>query len=129
MPNYLSTELGVNKTESFISGAISLAFYIGIVFMMGKYSDRMGRNKMLAMACIGFIILTFPLFYFLSDTSFIGMIIIQLVFCSLLAMNDGSLPAYLTELFLCMCVIPVLHLVLIQRMHCWAVRFHYLQHG
>ena len=59
----------------------------------------MGRNKMLAMACIGFIILTFPLFYFLSDTSFIGMIIIQLVFCSLLAMNDGSLPAYLTELF------------------------------
>lgn len=99
MPNYLSTELGVNKTESFISGAISLAFYIGIVFMMGKYSDRMGRNKMLAMACIGFIILTFPLFYFLSDTSFIGMIIIQLVFCSLLAMNDGSLPAYLTELF------------------------------
>ncbi len=99
MPNYLSTELGVNKTESFISGAISLAFYIGIVFMMGKYSDRMGRNKMLAMACIGFIILTFPLFYFLSDTSLIGMIIIQLVFCSLLAMNDGSLPAYLTELF------------------------------
>ncbi|WP_111895305.1 MFS transporter [Acinetobacter sp. MB5] len=99
MPNYLSTELGVNKTESFISSAISLAFYIGIVFLMGKYSDRLGRNKMLAMACVGFVILTFPLFYLLSGTSFIGMIMIQLIFCSLLAMNDGSLPAYLTELF------------------------------
>lgn len=99
MPNYLSTELAVNKTESFISSAISLAFYIGIVFLMGKYSDRLGRNKMLAMACVGFVILTFPLFYLLSGTSFIGMIMIQLIFCSLLAMNDGSLPAYLTELF------------------------------
>ena len=27
------------------------------------------------------------------------MVIIQLVFCTLLAMNDGSLPAYLTEQF------------------------------
>ncbi|WP_151710946.1 MFS transporter [Acinetobacter brisouii] len=99
MPNYLSTELAVNKTESFISSAISLAFYIGIVFLMGKYSDRLGRNKMLAMACVGFVILTFPLFYLLSGTSFTGMIMIQLIFCSLLAMNDGSLPAYLTELF------------------------------
>jgi hypothetical protein len=40
MPNYLSTELGVNKTESFISGAVSLAFYIGTVFIIGKYYDK-----------------------------------------------------------------------------------------
>lgn len=99
MPNYLSTELGVNKTQSFISSSISLAFYIVIVFMMGKYSDQVGRNKMLVMACLGFIVLTFPLFYLLSNSSFIGILIIQLIFCTLLAMNDGSLPAYLTELF------------------------------
>lgn len=99
MPNYLSTELDVNKTQSFISSSISLAFYIVIVFMMGKYSDQVGRNKMLVMACLGFIVLTFPLFYLLSNSSFIGILIIQLIFCTLLAMNDGSLPAYLTELF------------------------------
>ena len=99
MPNYLSTELGMNKTKSFISGSISLAFYIGIVFAMGKYSDHIGRKKMLLWASISFIALTLPLFYLLSSASFIGIVLIQLIFCTLLAMNDGSLPAYLTEQF------------------------------
>jgi len=39
MPNYLATELGVNKSQAFISGSISLLFYIAVVFVMGKYSD------------------------------------------------------------------------------------------
>ncbi|MDI9702057.1 MFS transporter [Acinetobacter baumannii] len=99
MPNYLATELGVNKTQAFISGSISLLFYIAIVFLMGKYSDRIGRKKMLLWAGLSFIALTVPLFYLLSTASFVEMVIIQLVFCTLLAMNDGSLPAYLTEQF------------------------------
>src|SRR5699024_6645580 len=86
MPNYLSTELGMNKTKSFISGSISLAFYIGIVFAMGKYSDHIGRKKMLLWASISFIALTLPLFYLLSSASFIGIVLIQLIFCTLLAM-------------------------------------------
>ncbi|PHM79400.1 MFS transporter, partial [Acinetobacter nosocomialis] len=96
---YLATELGVNKTQAFISGSISLLFYIAIVFLMGKYSDRIGRKKMLLWAGLSFIALTVPLFYLLSTASFVEMVIIQLVFCTLLAMNDGSLPAYLTEQF------------------------------
>lgn len=99
MPNYLATELGVNKTQAFISAAISLAFYIGIVFAIGKYSDRIGHKKMLLWASLSFIAFTFPLFYLLSSASFVEMVIIQLVFCTLLAMNDRSLPAYLTEQF------------------------------
>jgi MFS transporter, MHS family, proline/betaine transporter len=99
MPNYLATELGVNKTQAFISGSISLLFYIGIVFAMGKYSDKIGRNKMLIWASVSFIALTFPLFYLLSNANFVEIVIIQLIFCTLLAMNDGSLPAYLTEQF------------------------------
>ncbi len=99
MPNYLATELGVNKTQAFISGSISLLFYIAVVFAMGKYSDRIGRKKMLLWASLSFIALTVPLFYLLSTASFVEMVIIQLVFCTLLAINDGSLPAYLTEQF------------------------------
>jgi len=99
MPNYLATELGVNKTQAFISGSISLLFYIAVVFAMGKYSDRIGRKKMLLWASLSFIALTIPLFYLLSTASFVEMVMIQLVFCTLLAMNDGSLPAYLTEQF------------------------------
>ncbi|HEB4103568.1 MFS transporter [Acinetobacter baumannii] len=99
MPNYLATELGVNKTQAFISGSISLLFYIAVVFAMGKYSDRIGRKKMLLWASLSFIALTIPLFYLLSTASFVEMVMIQLVFCTLLAMNDGSLPVYLTEQF------------------------------
>lgn len=85
---------------------------------MGKYSDRIGRKKMLLWASLSFIALTIPLFYLLSTASFVEMVMIQLVFCTLLAMNDGSLPVYLTEQFLYKCAIPVLPLVLILLMHC-----------
>ncbi|MDA1587464.1 MFS transporter, partial [Bacillus cereus group sp. TH230-1LC] len=88
-----------NKTQAFISGSISLLFYIAVVFAMGKYSDRIGRKKMLLWASLSFIALTIPLFYLLSTASFVEMVMIQLVFCTLLAMNDGSLPVYLTEQF------------------------------
>ncbi|MFW1817711.1 MFS transporter, partial [Acinetobacter guillouiae] len=87
----------VNKTQAFISGSISLLFYIAVDFAMGKYSDRIGRKKMLLWASLSFIALTVPLYYLLSTASFVEMVIIQLVYCTLLAMNDGSLPAYLTE--------------------------------
>lgn len=83
----------MNKTKSFISGSISLAFYIGIVFAMGKYSDHIGRKKMLLWASISFIALTLPLLYLLSSASFIGIVLIQLIF-TLLAMNDGSICVF-----------------------------------
>ena len=61
MPTYLSTEMGMSETASFMAATISLATYIGLIFVMGAISDRVGRKSMLIGASILFAVLTVPL--------------------------------------------------------------------
>ncbi|NMY76658.1 MFS transporter [Pseudomonas sp. WS 5071] len=99
MPTYLSTEMGMSERDSFIASTVSLATYIGLIFLMGKLSDRFGRKTMLVMASVLFLGLTFPLFSLLGNSSLIVILMIQIAFGAILAMNDGTLPCFLAEIF------------------------------
>lgn len=99
MPTYLSTEMGMDKTQSFLAATISLVTYIIFIFLMGTFSDRIGRKKMLIAASIAFLVATVPLFSGLQNASFASIVLIQIAFGFILSMNDGSLPALLSELF------------------------------
>ena len=99
MPTYLSTELGMDETASFIAATISLTAYIALIFMMGSLSDRIGRKSMLIGASILFAVLTVPLFKGLAGAGFMMVVAIQIAFGALLTMNDGTLPCFLAEIF------------------------------
>lgn len=99
MPTYLSTELGLSDTRSFMASTISLAVYIGSIFFMGRISDRVGRRRMLLTACVLFIVLTIPLFALLDTTSFAVIVLVEIAFGIMLTMNDGTLATFLSELF------------------------------
>ncbi|MCB1655788.1 MAG: MFS transporter [Pseudomonadales bacterium] len=99
MPTYLSTEMGMDASDSFIASTVSLATYIGLIFLMGKLSDRFGRKTMLVSASVLFLLLTFPLFGMLGNPSLVVILMIQIAFGAILAMNDGTLPCFLAEIF------------------------------
>ena len=99
MPTYLSTEMGMSESDSFIASTVSLATYIGLIFLMGKLSDRFGRKTMLVAASVLFLGLTFPLFGMLGNPSLVVILMIQIAFGAILAMNDGTLPCFLAEIF------------------------------
>ncbi|WP_425129963.1 MFS transporter [Burkholderia vietnamiensis] len=99
MPTYLSTEMGMGETASFVAATISLAAYIALIFLMGTLSDRVGRKTMLIGASVLFAILTVPLFKGLVGASFATIVMIQIAFGALLTMNDGTLPCFLSEIF------------------------------
>ncbi|MBV7434670.1 MFS transporter [Cardiobacteriaceae bacterium TAE3-ERU3] len=99
MPTYLSQEIGIDETTSFIATSVSLFTYIGLIFLMGTLSDRFGRKKMLMAACVVFIVFTVPLFSILNTESVLFIILIEIVFGAMLSMNDGTLPAFLSEIF------------------------------
>lgn len=99
MPTYLSVELRVSESDSFLATSIALAAYIGLIFLMGKLSDRFGRKTMLVIASLFFIIFTVPLFSQLGSVGLVGMILIQIAFGAILTMNDGTLPCFLSEIF------------------------------
>ena len=99
MPTYLSTEMGMSERDSFIASTVSLATYIGLVFLMGRLSDLFGRKTMLVVASLLFLGLTVPLFRLLDGQPLLVILAIQILFGAMLAMNDGTLPCLLAELF------------------------------
>lgn len=99
MPTYLITEMGMGESESFLAASISLAVYIGLIFLMGILSDRFGRKTALIVASLLFMALTVPLFQLLDGASLGTIILIQIAFGALLTINDGTLPTFLTEIF------------------------------
>jgi len=99
MPTYLSAEMGMSESDSFLASTVSLATYIGFIFLMGKLSDRFGRKTMLVAASLLFLALTVPLFSLLGSATFAFILLIQIGFGLMLAMNDGTLPCFLAEIF------------------------------
>ncbi|SDS84890.1 MFS transporter [Pseudomonas oryzae] len=99
MPTYLSTEMGMSETDSFLASTVSLATYIGFIFLMGMLSDRFGRKTMLIAASLLFLAITVPLFTALQGQTFAFILLIQIAFGLMLAMNDGTLPCFLAEVF------------------------------
>ncbi len=99
MPTYLSTEMGIGETQSLIATSVTLAVYIGMIFLMGQLSDRFGRKTALITASVLFIALTVPLFAMLDGAAFWKIVLIQVAFGALLTINDGTLPCFLSEIF------------------------------
>lgn len=99
MPTYLSEELGLGATESFLATTIALLTYIGFIFLTGMASDKFGRKKVLMTASVLFILLTIPAFMLLDTGNFLVIVLVQVLLGAMLTLNDGTLPSFLAELF------------------------------
>lgn len=99
LPSYLETTLNYDPSLASTITTIVLVVYIGFIFLSGRISDRFGRKKMLITACAGFIALTIPAFLLLGTQDFVIILLVELVMCLLLTLNDGTLSSYLCETF------------------------------
>lgn len=99
LPNYLEATLNYDARLASIITTIVLFVYIGFIFLSGRISDKLGRKKMLIAACGGFIVFTVPAFWLLGTMDFATILVVELVMCLLLTINDGTLSSYLCETF------------------------------
>ena len=99
MPTYLSEELGLDATRSYLATTVALATYIGFIFLTGMLSDKFGRKRVLMSASILFVLLTVPAFMLLDTGSFLAIVLVQILLGAMLTLNDGTLPSFLAEMF------------------------------
>lgn len=99
MPTYLSEEVGLGATESYLATTVALATYIGFILLTGMASDRFGRKRVLICASVLFILFTVPLFMLLDTGVFATVLLVQIVLGAMLTLNDGTLPSFLAEMF------------------------------
>lgn len=100
MPTYISEFMGESLSSSFVVNTSVVAIYICLCPLMGKVIDKIGRRKGMIVGCIGFIVLSYPVFALLiQQTSvlvMIALLAVLIVFQSILAV---AIETASTEVF------------------------------
>ena len=99
LPVYLETAVLMPKNEASLITTIALVTYVAFIFASGHLSDKFGRKKMLITAAAGFVVFTIPAFWLLNTLDFFTILVVELVMCLMLTINDGTLSSYLCETF------------------------------
>lgn len=100
MPIFVQRAFGFQPSQAFTASLIGNVFLaVGCVFA-GTISDKIGRRPMLAMAAAAMLIGVYPLLSWLQSSPTLGtLIIVQSLFCIMVAGFVGVAPATLSEVF------------------------------
>jgi len=99
MPTYFSEELGFDTTSSSLSTVLTLIVAMALIPPLGALSDRVGRKPLLAASCVGFALLSYPLFLLMNQGSLFAAGLAHVALGILLAIFLSTTIAALTELF------------------------------
>jgi MFS transporter, MHS family, proline/betaine transporter len=100
MPTFASTQLHLTLSDAFIAQLVGLACMILLTPLFGALSDLIGRKSIIIGALALYLALLYPLFLWVhTHPSLQNLMIIQLVFCSLLAAFIGPFSTAVAEQF------------------------------
>lgn len=99
MPTYLSSETDIQFSTALNINTISMIILMIASPFMGALSDRVGRKPVLAVGCLGIVILSYPLFVLISKGNVLYVLGAQAIFAIKLAMVFAPFGTTLVELF------------------------------
>lgn len=100
MPTYAIKQLGMPAWSSYAATLVS-----GLIMMLGsplvgELSDKHGRTPFMIVSSLAFVLLTYPMFVFLTGSpSFINLLLLQIVIGVLMTMYFAAMPALLADIF------------------------------
>ncbi len=98
MATYFRTYLKYSEKIAFSINTFNMCVFAIAILAGGWLSDRFGRKRTLGYPCIGFIILSYPLFMLLQTGSTYTLLGVQAVFAILMGLFFGTIPATLAEI-------------------------------
>jgi MHS family proline/betaine transporter-like MFS transporter len=100
MPTYISKILQFPLTLGFSLNTLLIIIFMIAIPFTGKLADKIGRRPVIMYSALGFVLLSYPLFYALSTTkSSIVLMAVLFVFAVLEALLCGGATVYMTEIF------------------------------
>jgi MFS transporter, MHS family, proline/betaine transporter len=99
MQTYITEQLQYSSTSASLSTVLTLLVAMILIPPLGALSDRVGRKPLLMASCIGFAVLTYPLFLLLNAGSLVAAILAHIALGILQALFISTSVAALTELF------------------------------
>jgi MHS family proline/betaine transporter-like MFS transporter len=99
MPTYLHTTINLTANGALIMTIIVYAAMMVVITFVGRASDRVGRKPVWAVSGFGFIVLSWPMFWLMSQGSWVLTIIGFAVLALLLVLQLGIISATFPALF------------------------------
>src|SRR5215468_2744582 len=99
MTSYFITVGKLPQPTAQLIGTICLAIFVILIPFTGRLSDRVGRRPLLMASCIGYAILSYPLFILGSSGSAPLAFVAQFVMIFFQSLYAGPCPAAYAELF------------------------------
>ncbi|MGI6453958.1 MAG: MFS transporter [Syntrophomonadaceae bacterium] len=99
MPTYLKVTLNVSQATAMQTNTIVTAFYTCLIPLIGWLSDRYSKKMFLMISCLGFVIVGIPAYMLLDPTSYLNLLVIQLLLVTFMAFFSGPATAVISELF------------------------------
>lgn len=98
LATYFKTYLKLPADTSFFINTLSMCVFALFTLIGGWLSDRIGRKKALAYPCIGFIVLSYPLFMMMQTADPVSVALAQGMLALLMGIFFGTIPTALVEI-------------------------------
>jgi MFS transporter, MHS family, proline/betaine transporter len=100
IPTFARTQLQLPLDQAFLAQAIGLAFEVALIPICGALSDRIGRKPVMIASLLLSLLVTYPLFVWVSSNpSFSRLLVMQVVLCGLFGIGNGPVSTALGEQF------------------------------
>ena len=97
MPTYISQFMGASLSSAFVVNTSVIAINLLLCPLVGKLIDKVGRRKCLIVGCVGFLLLSYPVFSILIQQTNPGIMIallgVLIVFQTILAVAIAVVSA------------------------------------
>jgi MFS transporter, MHS family, proline/betaine transporter len=100
IPTFARTQLQLPLDQAFLAQSIGLACEVVMIPIFGALSDRVGRKPVMIAALVLDLLVTYPLFSWVSASpSFGALLTMQIILCSLFGVFNGPISTALAEQF------------------------------
>lgn len=100
MPTYAIKQLGMPAWSSYAATLISGLIMMLASPLVGKLSDQYGRTPFMLASSVLFVVMTYPMFVFLTgNPTFGNLLLLQIVIGVLMTAYFAAMPALLSDIF------------------------------
>jgi MFS transporter, MHS family, proline/betaine transporter len=100
IPTFARTQLHLPLDQAFLAQSIGLAVEVVLIPICGALSDAVGRKPVMIAALVLDLVVTYPLFSWVSASpSFGALLTMQIILCGLFGVFNGPISTALAEQF------------------------------
>ncbi|MEY3182303.1 MAG: hypothetical protein RLZ35_288 [Pseudomonadota bacterium] len=99
LPTYFSRYLHLSPEKSLWINTVSMCLFALFILLGGWLSDVFGRFKVLALPCIAFVVLSYPLFGLFQTGEIVPVCLAEGMLVLMMGIFFGAIPVGLSEIF------------------------------